>query len=359
LHFFITGAYYLGCIGQIYSKGGTMASENQLRHIVTLTDLASYRQAAEALGLTHSALSQTVSRMEARYGVKLFERVGRRTVPTAYGAVLVEAARQSLEAMSAANHEIELMQSVESGRLCIGADPAISQAMLGTALTLAGRAHPGFTFVVKTVSWRQRNQALLDHEVDIWLGPDEQEDHPDLAFDRHPFPYPVALCRANHPALERHQAGLSLKEMAAYRIIGMDLPKSFHAPFEPVAKALNALDLSPGETKNQYVVAQDPHLILSLLFMEEVIALVPATLGSYFVRDGELAILPVKELKSSSKRLPACVAWRKERSPSPAAEVLRGTITEAFKGLNAGGADPWGDVFPRPSRVAASGRQGS
>jgi DNA-binding transcriptional LysR family regulator len=336
-----------------------MASENQLRHIVTLTDLASYRQAAEALGLTHSALSQTVSRMEGRYGVKLFERVGRRTVPTAYGAVLVEAARQSLEAMSAANHEIELMQSVESGRLCIGADPAISQAMLGTALTLAGRAHPGFTFVVKTVSWRQRNQALLDHEVDIWLGPDEQEDHPDLAFDRHPFPYPVALCRANHPALERHQAGLSLKEMAAYRIIGMDLPKSFHAPFEPVAKALNALDLSPGETKNQYVVAQDPHLILSLLFMEEVIALVPATLGSYFVRDGELAILPVKELKSSSKRLPACVAWRKERSPSPAAEVLRGTITEAFKGLNAGGADPWGDVFPRPSRVAASGRQGS
>ena len=129
-----------------------MASENQLRHIVTLTDLASYRQAAEALGLTHSALSQTVSRLEARYGVKLFERVGRRTVPTAYGAVLVEAARQSLEAMSAANHEIELMQSVESGRLCIGADPAISQAMLGTALTLAGRAHPGFTFVVKTVS---------------------------------------------------------------------------------------------------------------------------------------------------------------------------------------------------------------
>ena len=56
-----------------------MASESQLRHIVTLTDLASYRQAAELLGVTHSALSQTVSRLEARYGVKLFERVGRRT----------------------------------------------------------------------------------------------------------------------------------------------------------------------------------------------------------------------------------------------------------------------------------------
>ena len=122
-----------------------MASENQLRHIVTLTDMASYRQAAESLGLTHSALSQTVSRLEARYGVKLFERVGRRTVPTAYGEVLVAAARRSLDAINAAKHEIELMQSVQSGRLKIGADLAISQAVLGTALTLASDAHPGFS----------------------------------------------------------------------------------------------------------------------------------------------------------------------------------------------------------------------
>ncbi len=79
-------------------------------------------------------------------------------MPTAYGAVLVRGGAPVLEAMSAANHEIELMQSVESGRLCIGADPAISQAMLGTALTLAGGPIQEFTFVVKTVSWRQRNQ---------------------------------------------------------------------------------------------------------------------------------------------------------------------------------------------------------
>ena len=105
-----------------------MASENQLRQDVTLTDMASHRQAAESLGLTHSALSQTVSRLEARYGVKLFERVGRRTVPTAYGEVLV-VARRSLDAINAAKHEIELMIRA-NGRLKIGADLVISQRCL-------------------------------------------------------------------------------------------------------------------------------------------------------------------------------------------------------------------------------------
>ena len=333
-----------------------MASENQLRHIVTLTDLASYRQAAESLGLTHSALSQTVSRLEARYGVKLFERVGRRTVPTAYGEVLVAAARRSLDAINAAKHEIELMQSVQSGRLKIGADPAISQAVLGTALTLASDAHPGFSFVVKTVSWRQRNQALLNQEIDIWLGPDEQVDHPGLAFDRHPFPYPVALCRMNHPAAASGDKKLSLLDLANYRVIGMDLPQSFHTPFESVAEELERLGIDKSAEQSAYVVGQDPHLILSLVFMTDVIAIVPSTLGSYFIRDGELVNLPVRELESDG-RLPACVAWRQERSPPPAAEVLRETLAEAFEQLNSGSHDPWGDIFPRPSR--AKGEAGS
>ena len=39
--------------------------------------------------------------------------------------------------------------------------------------------------------------------------------------------------------------------------------------------------------------------------MTDVIAIVPSTLGSYFIRDGELVNLPVRELESGG-RLPAC-----------------------------------------------------
>ena len=323
-----------------------MASESQLRHIVTLTDLASYRQAAEMLGVTHSALSQTVSRLEARYGVKLFERVGRRTVPTAYGEVLVAAARRSLDAMRAANHELELMQSVESGKLVIGADPSIAQAVLGPALATVAKEHPGFRFTVRNVSWRERNEALLAHRIDLWLGPDEERDHDELNFERYPFPYPIAVCRADHPAAEAKPK--SLIELAPYRVVGGDLPDSFHAPF---AELEAALGLTSSQARESYVTSENMQLIVNLIFTAEVIAIVPAMLVNYFLRDGEIIELPIKELQST-KRLPACVAWRADRSPSPAAEVLRGALGRCFTMIN-GEKAPWRGAHSRPSKRAA------
>ena len=324
-----------------------MASESQLRHIVTLTDLASYRQAAEMLGVTHSALSQTVSRLETRYGVKLFERVGRRTVPTTYGEVLVAAARRSLDALRAANHEIELMQSVESGKLVIGADPSIAQAVLSPALAMVAKEHPGFRFTVRNVSWRQRDEALLAHRIDLWLGPDEQRDHEDLAFERYPFPYPVAVCRADHPAVDAKPE--SLLDLAPYRVVGGDLPDSYHAPFAALEAALG---LTPSEARESYVNSENMYLIVALIFTAEVIAIVPAMLVNYFLRDGEMVALPIKELQST-QRLPACVAWRADRSASPAAEVLRGALRECFKKVNEA-EGPWRDIYDRPSLRAAA-----
>lgn len=325
-----------------------MASESQLRHIVTLTDLASYRQAAETLGVTHSALSQTVSRLEARYGVKLFERVGRRTVPTAYGEVLVSAARRSLDAMAAANHEIELMQSVESGKLVIGADPTIAQAVLGPALAIVAKDHPGFRFTVRNVSWRDRDEALLSHRIDLWLGPDEQRNHDELSFECYPFPYPIAVCRSDHPAVEAKPE--SLLELAPYRVVGADLPDSFHAPFAALEAALG---LTPSEARESYVISDNMQLIVNLIFTAEAIAIVPTMLVNYFLRDGEMVKLPIKELQST-ERLPACVVWRADRSPAPAAEVLRRALGKCFETLNTE-ETPWRGVHSRPSKRAAQG----
>lgn len=319
-----------------------MASESQLRHIVTLTDLASYRQAAELLRVTHSALSQTVSRLEARYGVKLFERVGRRTVPTAYGEVLVAAARRSLDAMRTANHEIELIQSVESGKLVIGADPSIAQAVLGQALAMVAKEHPGFRFTVRNVSWRERDEALLAHRIDLWLGPDEERDHDELSFERYPFPYPIAVCRADHPAVEAKPQ--SLLELAPYRVVGADLPDSYHAPF---AALEGALGLTPQQTRESYVTSDNMQLVINLIFSAEAVAIVPAMQVNYFLRDGEMVELPIKELQST-QRLPACVAWRADRSPAPAAEILRSALRDCFEKVNAAKA-PWRDVHTRPS----------
>jgi len=268
-------------------------------------------------------------------------------VPTTYGEVLVAAARRSLDALRAANHEIELMQSVESGKLVIGADQTIAQAVLGQALAMVAKAHPGFRFTVRNVSWRDRDEALRSHRIDLWLGPDEQRDHDDLAFERYPFPYPIAVCRADHPAVDAKPE--SLLDLAPYRVVGGDLPDSYHAPFAALEAALG---LTPEQSREGYVTSENMQLVTNLVFTAEVIAIIPAMQASYFLKVGEIVQLPIKELQSS-KRLPACVAWRADRSAVPAAEVLRAALHKCFERIN-NEKEPWQGLYDRPSQRAAA-----
>lgn len=57
----------------------------------------SFSAAAKETGLTRSAVSQRIARLEARLGVELFRRTTRRVAPTAHGLALYEAASRLLE----------------------------------------------------------------------------------------------------------------------------------------------------------------------------------------------------------------------------------------------------------------------
>lgn len=57
----------------------------------------SFSAAAKEAGLTRSAVSQRIARLEARLGVELFRRTTRRVLPTAQGLALYEAASRLLD----------------------------------------------------------------------------------------------------------------------------------------------------------------------------------------------------------------------------------------------------------------------
>lgn len=57
----------------------------------------SFSAAAKETGLTRSAVSQRIARLEARLGVELFRRTTRRVLPTAQGLALYEAASRLLD----------------------------------------------------------------------------------------------------------------------------------------------------------------------------------------------------------------------------------------------------------------------
>ena len=57
----------------------------------------SFSAAAKETGLTRSAVSQRIARLEAKLGVELFRRTTRRVAPTAKGLALYEAASRLLD----------------------------------------------------------------------------------------------------------------------------------------------------------------------------------------------------------------------------------------------------------------------
>lgn len=114
----------------------------QLRHLISLAQSGSFTRSAEALFLTQPALSRSIRALEEELGQPLFDRVGRRSVLTPFGAEALQRARQLVFDADELAHSGQAMREGRSGtvRLGLGSGPG---AMLMTPLlkTMA-TAHP-------------------------------------------------------------------------------------------------------------------------------------------------------------------------------------------------------------------------
>jgi len=96
---------------------------DQLRTLVSITDLGTFSAAAQALHLAQPTVSLHVSELESRLGTALVLRGGRRVVPTPAGAVLVERARRLLRDADDAVDAVQRHARGSVGRVRLGAPP--------------------------------------------------------------------------------------------------------------------------------------------------------------------------------------------------------------------------------------------
>jgi DNA-binding transcriptional LysR family regulator len=73
---------------------------DQLRTFLAAADLGSFSAAGRQLGRAQSVVSQTLANLEARVGVELFDRSGRRPVLTEAGRALIHEARSVVDGMA-------------------------------------------------------------------------------------------------------------------------------------------------------------------------------------------------------------------------------------------------------------------
>lgn len=155
-----------------------MDSFDHLRQLVALADAGNFRKAGDSLGISHSAVSQTIKRMEESYGVALFDRNKGKTVPTALGERLVLSARAAVNEMDAAQPDLKLMETFAGGRLVIGADPSVSESLLSIPMIKMMNRYPQLQFTVRHCSRSRFEKRLSQHEFDLYFGlqPDREAD---------------------------------------------------------------------------------------------------------------------------------------------------------------------------------------
>lgn len=114
-----------------------------LRVVQAIADEGSLTAAAAALGYSQPALSQQVQRLEARLGVALVERVGRRLRLTQAGEVLARHAPAVSSALQAAAGELDQLRGLTSARVRLAAFPSASATLVPRLLAELAAAHPG------------------------------------------------------------------------------------------------------------------------------------------------------------------------------------------------------------------------
>lgn len=112
----------------------------QLRYFVRIVELGSFSQAASALGVVTSALSQQISRLESELATRLLQRSSAGVQPTEAGLAFLHQARLALRHVDAAASAARSARL--SGHVSVGMSPT-SASVLGLPLILAMRErHP-------------------------------------------------------------------------------------------------------------------------------------------------------------------------------------------------------------------------
>lgn len=138
---------------------------DQLRHFLAVVQWESFSKAAEEIGLSQSALSRSILRLEEQIGRQLLDRQSRKVVPTDAGRILETRARELVGRIE--DVQAELSDDGQHGTIRIGAIPTIAPYFLPAYLRKFQNELPEAKVIVQEETTSQLIRKVHDGEVDV------------------------------------------------------------------------------------------------------------------------------------------------------------------------------------------------
>lgn len=139
----------------------------QLRIFIEVAERAHLTQSAQALNLTPSALSASIRALEHRYGVRLFNRVGRGIEVTQAGAAFLPEAKATLARACAAQLALVELAGGKRGQVRLQASQTIASYWLPPLLVQFRAAYPDLEIELTVGNTQSVTQAVIDGDADL------------------------------------------------------------------------------------------------------------------------------------------------------------------------------------------------
>lgn len=133
-------------------------------------------KAAAELGISDSALSRSIARLEERCGAALFDRVGRGLRLNGYGRVLLHHVDRALAELDNGEREIQAMVNTAHTVITLGFLPSLGVAHVPTLVMRFSRSHPESQFNLRQAASDALRDQLLDGSIDVFLGTNRYPD---------------------------------------------------------------------------------------------------------------------------------------------------------------------------------------
>lgn len=157
----------------------------------TVVDRGSMVGAAEVLGMTASAVSQQIRKLEESTQVSLLHRTTRKLTLTEAGASFYESCAQVLALAEQAEQRLAELRDAPVGELRIAAPVGLPGKLLSEALAPQLRAHPGLSL---RLFFHDEMIDLIERRIDLAIRVGQQDDSSLVA--RHVADWRMLLCAA-------------------------------------------------------------------------------------------------------------------------------------------------------------------
>ena len=285
-----------------------------MKYIVSVADCGNFSQAAEVCHVGQPALSQLISRLEKRMGVRLFYRNPRGAVPTEAGKEFVRRAREILRSTEELSEQMAAYAGMHKGSLTIGLITSLQCIEFGSMLSAFVHTYPDISFSIRQFGTYQLIDLLTERKIDLaFLNLPLQGLPPQLSFehlgnDRYALAVPY-----DHPLAARadQAAAVSMRELKDERFI-------FHQPWQVASELVLEACRNAGFEPNIVCRSGEP------------------TTSMYMVQGGMgIALFPEEEFHSRQmdgiRRLrikddiikDVGVAWRKDSESPLVTEAVR------------------------------------